>query len=221
MYRYQVRPAEQPVDFSNWNAACWNSAQELKLEYRHVESSDHLPDVRVKLLYDNHAVYGLFRVDDRYVRAVHQGNQAAVCLDSCVEFFVCPADSAGYFSFEMNCGGSLLAFFIRDWTRTATGFADYEILPDALLDTVKRFPSLPPLVEPELPGPIVWTMGFEVPLDYFRSRTQLPASLKGQLWRGNFFKCGDETSHPHWLAWHGGQELNFHLPAHFGELEFV
>ncbi len=25
----------------------------------------------------------------------------------------------------------------------------------------------------------------------------------GQAWRGNFFKCGSEISHPHWASWFG------------------
>jgi hypothetical protein len=44
------------------------------------------------------------------------------------------------------------------------------------------------------------------------------APLAGQVWRGNFYKCGDRTSHPHWAAWSPVDELNFHLPRCFGAL---
>ena len=42
-----------------------------------------------------------------------------------------------------------------------------------------------------------------------------------QAWRGNLYKCGDRTSHPHWAAWSPVDELNFHLPRCFGTLRFV
>jgi hypothetical protein len=43
--------------------------------------------------------------------------------------------------------------------------------------------------------------------------------IAGQTWRGNFYKCGNETSHPHWGAWSPVTELNFHLPASFGTIQ--
>ena len=40
-------------------------------------------------------------------------------------------------------------------------------------------------------------------------------------WRGNAFKCADETSHPHWASWAPiGEALNFHAPGWFGDLDF-
>lgn len=57
------------------------------------------------MLYDNRNVYGLFQVKDQYVKAVAEKNQDQVCRDSCVEFFVKPANAERYFNFEMNCGG--------------------------------------------------------------------------------------------------------------------
>jgi hypothetical protein len=44
----------------------------------------------------------------------------------------------------------------------------------------------------------------------------------GQRWRVNAFKCGDETSHPHWASWAPiGEALNFHQPEYFGWLELA
>ena len=52
------------------------------------------------------------------------------------------------------------------------------------------------------------------------------ASLKkpgqGVKWKANFYKCGDKTSHPHWLTWSvvENPKPNFHLPQYFGTLQF-
>ena len=42
----------------------------------------------------------------------------------------------------------------------------------------------------------------------------LPASL-----RGNIYKCGDKTAHPHFLSWApvGTPSPDFHRPEYFGE----
>ena len=61
------------------------------------------------MLYDERALSIIFRVEDRYVRAVAECFQDSVCTDSCVEFFVAPLpDSQAYFNFEVNCGGTML-----------------------------------------------------------------------------------------------------------------
>ena len=52
----------------------------------------------------------IFRVEDRYVRAVSKNYHDSVCKDSCAEFFFTPGTdiSAGYFNVEINCGGVML-----------------------------------------------------------------------------------------------------------------
>ena len=211
-----VQTAVRP-DFSNFNAPCWQRAEEKKLACVYKESSSHHPDVRVKLLYDNNAVYGMFQVDDRYVRATRLNDQEQVCNDSCVEFFIHPAGSKGYFSLEMNCIGTLLSYFIRNARRTASAFEDYSVLPPEDLALIKRYPSLSAPVEPEITEPVRWTLGFEISMELF-TRWGCTAPQSGDVWRGMFYKCGDETSHPHWLSCAIYPTLNFHQPDYFGEL---
>ena len=46
-----------------------------------------------------------------------------------------------------------------------------------------------------------------------------PENLPERL-RANFYKCGDETAHPHFLSWSpiGTPSPDFHRPEFFGEL---
>ena len=39
---------------------------------------------------------------------------------------------------------------------------------------------------------------------------------------GNFYKCGDETSKPHFVTWNpvGTETPDYHQSAYFGELSF-
>ena len=40
--------------------------------------------------------------------------------------------------------------------------------------------------------------------------------------RGNIYKCGDRTAHPHYLSWApiGTPSPDFHRPEYFGEVLF-
>ena len=101
---YQVKKAIGPVKLdAAWDSPVWSNAVELKLDYVFDRSSSHHPDTRIKMLYDDQDIYGLFQVKDQYVKAVAEKNQDQVCLDSCVEFFVKPVNAERYFNFEMNC----------------------------------------------------------------------------------------------------------------------
>ena len=43
----------------------------------------------------------------------------------------------------------------------------------------------------------------------------------GERWRANFFKCAENSKHPHWASWSPiGPILKFHQPNRFGELYF-
>ena len=219
---YIIREARRPPDLAVWEDEGWKDAETLTLTHVFSQSSEHVPDTRVRLLYSARGLYGIFRVNDQFVRAVHCGNQAPVYRDSCVEFFVQPVAGAGYLNVEMNCGGSLLCTWVRDPRRVETGLADCVPLDVEELALIRRVASLPKRVDPEIREKTTWTLGFFLPMALFQ--TVVPemkeGSWKGQEWLGNFYKCADETSHPHWISWRPIPELNFHRPDCFGSLRF-
>ena len=114
--KYTIKRATTPPRLdADWNAVPWRDAEALEVANFSPKSSDHRPRTRAKLLYDDDGVSVKFVVDDRYVRAANIGFQAAVCNDSCVEWFAQPdvgLTKGAYLNFEMNCGGSLLLFYI-------------------------------------------------------------------------------------------------------------
>ncbi|MCX5759741.1 MAG: carbohydrate-binding family 9-like protein [Candidatus Hydrogenedentes bacterium] len=210
-----------------WDGAAWARAPSLDIAQFHPASSAHRPRVQAKMLYDDTHVYGLFRVEDRYVVCRHEGYQVHVYEDSCVEFFVKPKPDSGYMNFEMSCGGSLLLYYIMDWRRKLhppepdDEFERFVKVPRALGSRVALFHSLPSRVEPEIEAPTTWTLEFHIPLAVLEQYTGPLGPLSGQTWRANFNKCADACSHPHWAAWASiGEELNLHQPDKFGVLRF-
>ncbi|MBU4262253.1 MAG: carbohydrate-binding family 9-like protein [Proteobacteria bacterium] len=203
-----------------WDSPLWQQAPALPIAAFRPESTNHRPQTEVKLLCSPVALHGFFRVRDRYVRCVHDRFQQPVYQDSCVEFFVQPQVSGGYFNFEFNCGGSMLASYIVDPTRTEHGFRDFTPLTMEQGSQVSIYHSLPVLVEPEITNDLTWFIEFRLPFALLEKYVGPLGEIKGQVWRANFYKCGDKTSHPHWAAWSPVDELNFHLPHCFGRITF-
>jgi hypothetical protein len=219
--RYTVRATPAPPLLAVWHAPLWSPAEPLEIRHFRPESSDHRPQTSARMVYDGQGLYGIFRVQDRYVRCLRTQYNDAVWRDSCVEFFVQPREERGYFNFEFNCGGAFLCSYITDHTRTEDGFREWVKVPPAIGQTVQVRPSLPQRIDPEISEPVVWTLSYFIPFALFEHYLGSLGSPGGQAWRGNFFKCADESSHPHWASWSPVDEFNFHRPNCFGKLAFA
>ena len=215
-YKIQQRLA-CPSETSGWDSPPWQDVSPERLRHHMGERPEHFPKTEVKMAYDAASVFVIFRVEDRYVRAVATGHQQSVCRDSCVEFFFTPGPdiSRGYFNLEMNCGGRILCHF---HPRPERGTVIE--LPEVLCRRIECRHSLPRQVSPEITEPVTWTIACRIPLDILDGYLQPARPAPRVIWRGNFYKCADATSHPHWLTWAPVEapRPDFHLPRFFGTL---
>ncbi len=193
----------------------------LRVESFRPESKITSVRTSLKLAYQDRALTGCFFVEDPCFLARYQGFQQPVFKDSCVELFLQPHGQGGYFNFEFNALGAMLLYWIEDPVREGSGFRRYTILPAAHCQQVEITPSLTKPVDAENPRPLAWSLGFRIPISLLEIYAGKLAPLSGQHWRGNAYKCGDETSHPHWVSWAPvGGELDFHQPDYFGDFLF-
>lgn len=219
MKSYKVKKVNCPVDIgAAWDSADWKDVEILKINNFRSESSDHRPAVECRLQHDGKGFYGLFQVEDKYIRSVFTEYNSSVCRDSCVEFFVEPPGGQGYLNFEFNCGGTLLLYHVVDPSRGDNGFKDYAPVSENEAKAVNIFHTMPKVVEPEITENRTWRLGFHIPFSLFESRFKGLKAASGQTWCGNFYKCGDNTSHPHWASWNPVTVLNFHLPECYGNI---
>jgi len=219
---YTVRATAAALDLrAEWPDPAWAHAETLEIQHFRPESSEHHPQTSARLLYDATGIHGIFRVQDRYVRCVRTQYQQEVWKDSCVEFFAEPKPDRGYFNFEFNCGGAFLCSHITNPERTQEGFKGFTRVPAQVGQTIQARSSLPQRIDPEISAPVLWTLRFFIPFALFERYLGPLGTVKGQVWRGNFFKCADESSHPHWASWSPVDEFNFHRPSCFGSLRFA
>ncbi len=206
----------------DWDGPAWQDVEALEIAHFQSNSAAHRPRTQLKLQYNDEQLHGLFRVDDRYVICTHLSYQSDVYMDSCVEAFLMPQPRRGYFSFEMNCGGALLAYHIEDPTPLNDRFVKYTAVPWSLGRTVTVRTSLGGRIEPEIAEPVTWYVEFAIPFAYFESMLGPLGPLQGQNWRAQFNKCAFGCSHPHGAAWAdlGGVD-SFHQPERFGTIVFA
>ncbi|MCG8306972.1 MAG: carbohydrate-binding family 9-like protein [Cytophagales bacterium] len=216
---YPVARLEHAPDINAvWNKLPWNRIKPIQIDQFMGDRPTHFPFTQAKLGYDDEAIYVIFRVEDQYVKAVHTDHQDPVYQDSCVEFFFTPESDidAGYFNLEMNCGGTMLFHHqMKPGTDKVNINSD-----DIPMMTVAH--SLPEVVDPEIEDKTTWMVEYRIPFSMLKKYHDFSAPETGAIWRANFYKCADKTSHPHWLTWAPVDfpRPNFHLPKYFGILEF-
>lgn len=177
------------------------------------EDFPYKPSVSFKLAHTGDRLIVQFEVDERYTMARVTRDNGEVWTDSCVETFIA-LDEGGYYNFEATCIGRLLLAY-RIEREIGVEHARQDIL-----DTVRRFPSLPQVPFEEREGDNRWTLRLEIPATaLFRHRI---SSWDGLHARMNLYKCGDKLSHPHFLSWQpiSWHKPDFHRPEFFHEVQF-
>ncbi len=216
---YKIQKLKTPPKIDAvWDKAPWNKIVAIPITNYMGEKPDHIPFTQAKIAYDNSALYVIFRVEDRYVKAVHKNNQEMVCKDSCVEFFFSPGNNSkkGYFNIEMNCGGVFL------FNYQLTPKSERIKISDEDIQQIEVAHTMPKLVEQEIEDKTTWIVEYRIPFSILKKYYSFTAPESGTVWRANFYKCADHTSHPHWLTWAPVDypTPNFHLPEYFGMVEF-
>ena len=216
---YKVAKTNEQFNFNDsWQQGQWSQTDALELTHYMGDKPSHLPKTQAKVLYDDENIYVFFTVEDQYIRSVVNAHQGPVCRDSCVEFFFTPGEdiSQGYFNVEANCGGIILLSHqkLRGVDVQAVDVADINKM------TIEH--SMPQIVKPEIAEPTTWTLKYTLPLTILEKYAPSKKPAPGVKWKANFYKCGDDTSHPHWLTWSvvDKPQPDFHLPQYFGTIEF-
>ncbi|MBI0397912.1 carbohydrate-binding family 9-like protein [Cyclobacterium marinum] len=213
----KLKKDSNPID-ANWDKAQWKGIKAISLDYNMGKQPKFLPKVWAKLMYDEENIYGIFKVEDRYVRSIVQEYNGNVSGDSCVEFFFSPDSEKplSYFNLEINAGGTPLIFYI------AKPWDDFTKLGKEDIDQIEIAHSLPEVVDPEISEPTTWTIEYRIPISMLKKHSKVTQPKKGTVWKANFYKTGSRTSNPNFLTWSfvDNPKPNFHLPQFFGTLKF-
>ncbi|MBA4321478.1 MAG: hypothetical protein C0408_01540 [Odoribacter sp.] len=177
------------------------------------ESYKYKPEARFIIACSDREIFLKYYITEEFVKAEKTESNQMVCEDSCVEFFVSPADDGIYYNFEFNAIGVCLL-------GAGTGRTDRYQAPVSLIERIRRMGSFGIYPFKERQGDCSWTITLAIPWEvFFLHKAE---DLKGKIFRANFYKCGDKLTRPHYLTWNRVEtdKPDYHRPEFFGVLKF-
>ncbi len=185
----------------------------LALETANWEEFPYKPEVSVQIACNEDELFLQYKVNEQSVKAEITQSNSKVWTDSCVEFFLSPEGNDEYYNLEMNCIGTALLGFQKKGSKAIHASEEQ-------IATIRRISSLGEFPFPEIKGQTDWQITIAIPWEVFFKHELKPVS--GKKMRGNFYKCGDELSVPHFVSWTKIKtgKPSFHEPEFFGGLEF-
>lgn len=187
--------------------------ESLMVETINWEEYPYKPEVTVQIAYNEQELFLQYRVKEQAVKAEITENNGKVWTDSCVEFFLSPQGNDEYYNLEVNCIGTALLGFRKKGSPATHA-------PNELIESIRRISTLGDEPFAERKEETEWEITMAIPWGVFFKHTLKPA--QGKKMRGNFYKCGDDLSIPHFVSWTKikTEKPSFHNPEFFGGLEF-
>jgi hypothetical protein len=185
-----------------------------KIDTLNWENFKYKPEVSFNIAYSDREIFLKYYVREEFVKAEKTKSNQMVCEDSCLEFFVSPADDGIYYNFEFNAIGTCLL-------GTGTCREDRTPAPGSAINGIRRMGSSGKRPFRERKGDFFWTITVAIPKEVFFLHTV--GDLKGKIFRANFYKCGDKLTHSHYLTWNPVETINpdYHQPEFFGMLKLI
>ncbi len=205
---------EVPSELSARDAAkrLAGNAQAQKIDKVNWNDFPYAPEVSFSMAHTGDEIWLEYRVREKYIRAVETRTNGDVYKDSTVEFFI-SLDGKTYYNFEFSCIGTI-------HLGHGAGRENRQYIDPAVAGLIKIESSLGSEPFEERAGDFRWNMFICIPKECFVFDEL--KSFSGCKATGNFYKCGDATSIPHFITWNpiGTQDPDYHRPEYFGELEF-
>ena len=185
-----------------------------KLDWLEWKEFPYEPQISFRIAHDDSLIFLKYYVKEHHILAKQSEPNTAVHRDSCVEFFFDPMQDGNYYNFEFNCIGTThLAYGPSRGERT---FIPAEMIKNQIMtwSTLGEEPF------EEKSDIFEWEMVIVIPSTIFTYNKGL--SFSKLISSANFYKCGDDTTKPHYLSWNPVKSINpdFHRPEHFGILNF-
>ncbi|MDN3663866.1 carbohydrate-binding family 9-like protein [Algibacter miyuki] len=192
--------------------------QALKwIDYHHIdqyswEKPDEFRHVRFKIAHDGKNIYLHYDVIELEMAAKYLNHNDPVCKDSCVEFFISFKDDPNYYNFEFNHLGTILLGIGPDRHQR-------QLIDSKIIDLIKVKTKIKRINQHGLTT-FNWQLFIKIPIKTFSFNTI--ESFENLKARGNFYKCGDELSTPHYISWNPieSEKPDFHLKSYFGDIDF-
>ena len=194
MKEYRVKTVKTPVD--------WGGVPKAPIS-EYVWGGDYRPEAYARAVFvPGDGFYAKLTVNETDPRAVYENNGDPVYKDSCLEFFAAYKEG-GYINCEMNSKGAILS---------AYGEGRGERTP--INEITGKYPEVKAeKAEKE------WSVTVRVGLEIIKKVYGNCDFKPGDVFYGNFYKCGDDCDIPHYGSFSpiGTEKPDFHRPEYFAK----
>ncbi len=205
-YRVTRLPEGTPVASIDWNAV-----PVARID-TYLWLDGYTPEAMAQLVYVEGECFVLrMHCAEKEPLCRYRAYNEPVYTDSCLEFFADYTGDGKYVNLEMNACGTLLSCIGagRGHRTPIKELCDGQIFPvSSRID------------------PTAWSVVAVIPLSMLADIYGVPASdltaklVSSYTFRGNFYKCGEDTPIPHYGMWNpvSTENPDFHRPEFFGNL---
>jgi hypothetical protein len=176
------------------------------------EAYPYRPGVQFRIGHVGKEIWLKYYVNEKNILAQETRTNGDVYKDSTVEFFI-SLNGINYYNFEFSCIGTIHIGY-------GPGRANRTPVTPEIAEKIEIKSTLGNQPFAEKSGNFNWEMMIRIPLATFEF-DQLK-TVDGVKASANFYKCGDETSDPHFVTWNpiGTENPDYHCPEYFGKVEF-
>ena len=187
------------------NAPDWSAIEAVELTHQPWLEPCNI-EAKAQLCHDGENLYVRMQTKEKNIRAELTGALDQVCNDSCMEFFFAPKmDDARYFNLE--------------WNKLCNAYVGFGAERKTRVRQILKSPK-------DVFGPVSmdaeggWAIEYRIPLSFIRM--YVPEFVFEGKAACNFYKCGDLTEIPHYLAWAplSSEKPDYHRRWDFGTLVF-
>ncbi|MDR1880141.1 MAG: hypothetical protein LBQ78_04345 [Tannerellaceae bacterium] len=199
------------LDLSSVGFLLENRAQREYIDVVNWKQYPYKPIVVFDIARSNVNLYIRFFVKGNGLKALYTTDNSPVHKDSCVEFFMKKPGDEGYMNFEFNCLGVCdAAYRLSRDVKQPLSQDEYQ--------SIRRYTNVEHRAFEEKSGVYTWELIVAIPLQLMGLD---PENLPEKI-GGNFYKCADETTSPHFVSWNPieTEAPDFHRPDFFGEIYF-
>ena len=192
--------------------AAWRAVPAAPMGHYRWNQDRRGPKAQVQAAYDEQGLHLLFMAWEQPVRAEIRQQGGMVYTDSCMEFFFqpFPQEDDRYFNIEVNPLGIMLVGLGVE--RTGRFEAAQPPLAGMRVTTT--------VTDPATYRAPVWAVAYTLPFSLLADHFGRRRLGSGDVFRGNFYKCGEHTPQPHWGMYRevDAPSPDFHRPEFFAPM---
>jgi Carbohydrate family 9 binding domain-like len=201
---FRIRKSENFELTGDESESSWDQASWVTLPRRQGSASGY--NTKIKLLYSDTGIYGLFSCDDKKITATMDADFADLYLEDVIEAFFWPDTTVSvYFEYELSPRNKELAILVPNIDQTYFGWRPWHYEGDRVTRHATKITDNH------------WTAEFFIPFKLLKPLIK-DTPRSGSRWRMNLYRIDYDEGMQEW-SWKVTTE-NFHEFKKFGILEF-